>query len=202
VSVVLPAHVMDHPSEHLVQDLATAVEGRLWRYDPLRQTGSLVAVRTADGGVTLEGNVRSDTIKAVATRLARTVPGVRAVDNRLVSDSEVEIGVAVVLAMDPEVELYTDRVTVKSLLGEVYLGGQAVAPELATAERARDLAAERAAAVPGVRQVINEIRAVEGTEAGVVAAAADEPAATGGLSAAQQAIQERLAVWRERAAAR
>jgi hypothetical protein len=109
----------------------------------------------------------------------------------------------VALATDPEVGLLTDQVAVKSLLGEVYLGGVSLAPELATAEAARAKAEAVARTVPGVREVVNEIRAVEGSAAHALAAEDDEGAAVpAGGGAADQARQERLRVWRERAAAR
>jgi osmotically-inducible protein OsmY len=199
----LPEHPIDHPSEHLVQNLATAVEGTLWRYDPIRQTNSILAVSALDGVVTLSGHVRSEVMRSVAGHLARTVPGVREVLNRIVTDTALEGHVAVALATDPEVGLLTDQVAVKSLLGEVYLGGVSLAPELATAEAARAKAEAVARTVPGVREVVNEIRAVEGSAAHALAAEDDEGAAVpAGGGAADQARQERLRVWRERAAAR
>jgi len=203
MTAATPEHRVDHPSEHLVQDRAAAVEEVLWRYDPIRQTESLIGVTVAGDVATLRGNVRSDTMKGVASRLALSVPGIGRVVNGLVSDTQLEVQVAMALAMATDVSLFTDQIQTKSLLGTVYLGGVAAAPQLAAAEAARARAEQVVRALPGVHEVHNQIRALEGTAA-MTADAAAGPAdgAPAAAPAGQQAIAERLQVWRERAAAR
>ncbi|MBK7780209.1 MAG: BON domain-containing protein [Ardenticatenia bacterium] len=78
---------IEHPSEHLRQNLSTAVEGALWRYDPIRQTRTSIAVSEQDGVITLDGNIRGEMMKSVAGRIATGVTGVRRVINHLIADS-------------------------------------------------------------------------------------------------------------------
>ena len=115
---------IEHPSEHLRQNLATTVEGALWRFDPIRQTRTSIAVSESEGVVTLDGNIRGEMMKAIAARIANGVPGVRRVVNRLIADSEVERDISMRLAMDPDVNITTDKVSVRSMLGQVALGGR------------------------------------------------------------------------------
>jgi osmotically-inducible protein OsmY len=196
------ARYLDHPSTHLTQDdLATAVEAALWSHDPIRLSMSRLAVTEHDGHVTLTGNMRSDTLKTVAGQLVRRVPGVRDVTNAVVTDTEIESLAALALAMDDATRLTTDRIALKSLLGVIYLGGLVVAPELAAAERARDRASELVGAVPGVREVVNDILVAEGAGQDVDPSAADGHDEPSGPSPDEEAIKERLSVWRERAGA-
>jgi osmotically-inducible protein OsmY len=203
MSLSMPSeHLVEHASEQLRQDLASEVELALWSDDRLRSTDSLVSVGAGlSGAVTLEGHVRGDLLKALAGRLAGQVQGVSTVDNRLVADTHVENEVALRLAMDPEVRTLTDDLMVKSLLGVVQLSGVVRGPDQATAEAARHRAERLAREVPGVRDVLNVTRATVGSAAegataeDVVAA----PAAGGGEEATMAA---RLAVWKERAAAK
>jgi osmotically-inducible protein OsmY len=192
-------HMIEHPSEHLKQGLATAVEGAIWSFDPIRQTNAMLNI-TADGGVvTLAGNIRTDTMRDIAGRLARTVPGVLGVNNRFVTDTDIENQAALAMAMDPGLEVYTDRVSLKSFLGAVNLTGLISAPVMADAEAKSARAEALVRAVPGVHSVLNRIQAVEG--AGDVAAAAPEESTAGVPAEGQAAMQERLGIWRERARA-
>jgi osmotically-inducible protein OsmY len=198
---VIREHPVDHPSEQLVQGLAAEVELALWRDDRLRSTDSLVAVSaTPDGAVTLSGHVRGDILKALAGRLAAQVPAVSSVDNRLVADTDLELAVALALAMDPTVQTYTDRLTLKVLLGVVHLTGTVTAADQAGAEAARLQAERLARGVAGVRDVLNDARATVGSAPDGAEAAAG---AAGPVADASQAVmQARMAVWRERAAAK
>jgi osmotically-inducible protein OsmY len=198
-AALMAQHPIEHPAEHLTQDLATAVEGALWAYDPIRQTGSIIGVMTEGEVITLSGHVRSTMMKALAGRLARTVPGVGAVKNELLADPEIECRAAVALAMDPAVGLTTDRMNVASLLGNVYLSGYAAAPDLAQAEAAVARAEQVVREVAGVEAVFNELLPVVAAADGQAVEVEEVVAASGGIS---DAMQARLAVWRERAAAR
>lgn len=176
---------IEHPSERLQQNLATAVEGALWRFDPIRQTRTSIAVTDEGGIVTLEGNIRGEMMKAVATRIAAGVPGVQRVVNRLVADSEIERDIAMRLAMDPDVEITTDRVSVRVIMGQVALGGRVFAPSQAEADALKAKVEALAAAVSGLAGFSSEIQAIEGDEsaftvaADVVAADTSGPKASG-----------------------
>ncbi len=200
MTMAMPTAMIEHPSQRLVQNLATAVEGAIWAYDPIRQTNTILRVSTDDGVVTLAGNMRSSIMTNMAGRLAAGVPGVRRVVNALVSDTDIESRAAVAVAMDPDAGVLTDRISLFSILGTVEMDGVIAAPTLAAAEALRQRVEAIVGAVPGVHGVINQIQAVEG--AADVAAGGDEEAApAGGPSEAQLAMQERMAVWRERAKA-
>jgi osmotically-inducible protein OsmY len=194
-------HLVEHATEHLTQDLAARVEQSLWSQPRLRSTDSLFHVSaTPEGAVTLAGHVRGDMLRILAGRCAAQVPGVTGVANQLASDTQVESDVAVALAMDPAVRTYTDHVGVKSVLGVVSLSGTIAAADMAAAEAARSAAERHARAVTGVRAVINTTRAVVGGGPAATGAAA---APAGGAESAKAAtMQARLAVWRERRAAR
>lgn len=200
MTMAMPTAMIEHPSQRLIQNLATAVEGAIWAYDPIRQTNTILRVSTDDGVVTLAGNMRSSIMTNMAGRLAAGVPGVRRVVNALVSDTDIESRAAVAVAMDPDAGVLTDRISLFSILGTVEMDGVIAAPTLAAAEALRQRVEAIVGAVPGVHGVINQIQAVEG--AADVAAGGDEEAApAGGPSEAQLAMQERMAVWRERAKA-
>jgi len=199
-----------HPSGRMAQNLATRVEGALWRYNPLRSSGARVAV-TADGErVTLSGAVPSSTIKAMAAMLAAAVPGVGQVHNRLVADNELEAQAAMALAHAEPVRFVTDGISLKVIRGMVHLGGRVAAATLEDARAAVASAEAVVRAVPGVRGVVNQAQAVEtaaapqGPGAGVADTGAAGGAAAGAAAApddpALAAMAERLQVWRERAA--
>ena len=173
------ARLIDHPTEQLVQNLATAVEGALWAFDPIRQTNTLIDIAAEDGVVRLSGNVRGDMLRSMAGHIAGKVPGVVRVINELVSDTRVESDASIAVAMDPDVELTTDRISIKSFLGSVHLAGIVADPELATAEAKVARVIELVSAVPGVREVENHLHAVEGSgeDAYVVEVAEEEAGA-------------------------
>jgi osmotically-inducible protein OsmY len=195
-------HTLDHPSEHLVRGLDTVVEGALWNYGPLRAARSLVSVTAdADGSVTLSGNVVSRMMKSMAGRIASTVPGVTAVHDQLVTDSAIEEQAAGLL-YSQDYRIFTDRLDLESRLGIVYLGGVMGAPDPAVAQAALDTALEQFRGLAGVREVISRVDIVSG---GDEFAAMTQPEtavgeAEGGPERAM--MEERLRVWRERAAAR
>jgi len=193
-------HMIEHPSERLVQNLATAVEGAIWEFAPIRATNALLDVTADDGVVTVAGNVRSDTMRGVAGRLAWTVPGVRGVINRLVTDTDIENRAALAMALEPDLEVYTDRVGVQSILGTVSLGGVIAAPAMAGAEAKRSRVVALVGSIRGVRTVVNQIVAVEGAGDTVIAAD-DGSAAAAGPSDTEAKMQERMSIWRERAKA-
>ncbi len=187
---------LEHPSEHVVQGLATAVEGVLWAFEPLRTTKSRVGV-TADaaGGITLAGNVRSEMMKSIAGRLAGSVQGTTSVSNGLVSDAAIEARAAEALGA-ATIRLFTDQVDVESRLGTVYLGGRVATADQAGTRSAIEAAAGLIGALPGVHHVFNETVVV--AAAADAAATSDSGSAPDASGAADPAIQERLRAWKER----
>ncbi|HQZ70491.1 MAG: BON domain-containing protein [Anaerolineae bacterium] len=176
---------IEHPSEHLRQNLSTAVEGALWRYDPIRQTRTSIAVSEQDGVITLDGNIRGEMMKSVAGRIATGVTGVRRVINHLIADSEVEREISMSLAMDPEAEITTDKVSIRVILGQVVLGGRVFGATQAAADGLKARVEFLAAQVAGVQSLASQVLAIEGDEAAFSVAAdvvvADDsgPKATG-----------------------
>lgn len=197
MTAIHPVHAIDHPSEHTLQGLETAVEGALWSFEPLRTTKSLIDVQaSADGEVELTGNVRSDIMKAMAGRFAARVPGVTAVDNRIASDPEIESRVAAALGSG-DLALFTDTIDVESRLGTVYLGGTVTTDEKEAAETRLEHVVAAIGDIDGVHAVINRAVVVEGTAE--AAAEEAEEATDGEVDEARAAMEERLSVWRERA---
>jgi osmotically-inducible protein OsmY len=195
-------HLVIPAAEQLEQNLAARVEQALWADSRLRSSDTLVRVAAArDGAVTLEGHVRGDILRYLCGRLAAQVPGVSRVTNKLVADTDLENDVAMALALDPGVQIFTDKLVVKVILGVVQLTGVIAAADLAAAEAARAQAERVARAVPGVREVVNNARAVVGT-ATLDADAAGGAVAAGGAGADEAAMQARLAIWKERAQAK
>jgi osmotically-inducible protein OsmY len=199
---VMPYDRIEHASELLVQGLAADVELALWQDDRLRSTDTLLTVQADPAGmVTLTGSVRGDMLKDLAGRIARRVPGVSAVSNQLQADTDLENEVAMALALDPNVGVFTDQLIVKVVLGVVQLSGNVTGTDQAAAEAARAEAGRLAGGIPGVREVLNVAKAVVGSAGAGGEAPAEAEAGAGG-DAHQAEMQARLAVWRERVAAK
>jgi len=132
--------------------LRAKVEERLYRYDPLRVNFHLIRVDVQDGRVILDGVVPSTAIKRMAETLARSIPGVREVQNDLVADPEIEAELGLRLAADPELSPPQARVLVTSVQGDVTLVGWV--PNEASRQRAEQIARS----IRGVRNVVNNLR--------------------------------------------
>ncbi len=172
MTVAMPRqHWIDHPTEHVSQGLATAVEGALWRYDPIRQTNTWIEVSVDGSTVYLDGNIRSAIMKSVATRIASSVAGVEAVVNRLVADPEIERDIAMRMALDPEIEVTTDKVSVTVQAGQVVLGGRVFADSQDEADAMRERIGELAGRAEGLRSLHNAIEAIEGDESAFIVTA-------------------------------
>ena len=178
MAVALPTpHLIDHPTEHVVRGLATAVEGALWSVQPIRAAQTRTDVQVDGDVVYLDGNIRGAMLKALAGQVAAGVPGVGRVVNRLASDSDIEHEIAVQLADDASLDLTTDHITVKSLLGTVYLGGMIFADTQADADARKARAESLIAGMPGVREVVSTVSAVEGSPDSFAAPTDSAPAA-------------------------
>jgi hypothetical protein len=80
----------------------------------------------------------------------------------------------------------------------VQLSGTISGPDQATADAARLQAQKLALATPGVREVVNNLRAV--VSGGPTQSASDAPPPAVGANDSAAKMQARLAVWRERVA--
>ncbi|WP_376790368.1 BON domain-containing protein [Thermoflexus sp.] len=132
--------------------LRAKVEERLYRYDPLRVNFHLIRIEARDGRVILDGVVPSTAMKRMAETLARSIPGVREVQNDLIADPEIEAELGLRLAEDPDLSPPRARVLVTSVQGDVTLAGWV--PD----EAARQRAEEIARSIRGVRNVVNNLR--------------------------------------------
>ncbi len=182
--------VLHHPTELVeVKDpLERAVLEALWGYDPIRHFELPIEVKAQDGVVELRGYVRTRASKAVAGELARAVPGVREVHNNLISDTDLDLAVAMALANDERTAKYSPNVLVRAMLGTVHLVGHVPSVEVKAA------AEEVAHGVPGVRAVLNRLEAPPAPPAAeeVVAAPAEE-AASAEMELAAEVVAEPVA---------
>jgi osmotically-inducible protein OsmY len=131
--------------------LTTAVRDALMRFTPTRVWEHKIQVDARGGTVVLAGVTRSRAIKETAENLARGVKGVSQVENRIVSDSDVEVAVAQALAADPRTRAGFPGILVGVVFGVVYLKGQVAAAEIKRA------ATEIAGKITGVQSVSNEL---------------------------------------------
>jgi osmotically-inducible protein OsmY len=131
-------------------DLQRAVERALWKFGQIRPNlPSLNIAASEDGSVEIVGPVRSSLTKEGILQVARRVPGVTGVVDRLMSDPELEIAVAEALVADSNTKDL--RISVHSHMGSVTLVGEGVSDE---ARAAADRVAEE---VPGVQEVISRL---------------------------------------------
>ncbi len=110
-----------------------------------------IRVTVTDGVVTLAGHVSSRLRAEEAEARARAIPGVLAVENRLICDTELELEAAQALAQDPRTRSLA--LSVRAFRGVVTVSGQA--PDAETAAAATGIVA----ALPTVRGVVNRITA-------------------------------------------
>ncbi len=132
------------------EELVRAVKNALGRYTPLHIWDDSVHIDASGGKVILSGNVRSRSSKQTAEQIAAQVPGVQAVENRLIADADLELTIAQALAADPRTRSAFPGILVGVVLGAVYLKGVAPTPAIRAA-------AGQMAEVPGVRMVSNEL---------------------------------------------
>jgi osmotically-inducible protein OsmY len=127
-----------------------ALRRRLWEYEALRATRPELDLQVHQGIVRVRGRVRTQAMKEIAGYLLAREEGVNAVENELISDTEVIRDVADALALDEELAplcLVVDaRAGIATLSGEL--------PDPALEQRA----VEAAAAVPSVVSVISNLQ--------------------------------------------
>lgn len=135
------------PDSAIVAD----VDQALWADKMIREFDiKTIDVAVRDGVVVLSGYAATSESKVRAARVARRVPGVLRVENRIVTDGEVAVAVAQALASDAQTR--EQRILVHAGHGVVTLGGEI------SSDNIRAAAEEVAAGVPQVRGVINKIR--------------------------------------------
>jgi len=117
------------------RDLEARVNQALWSYSLLRESRCPIIVIARAEVVELTGTVCTEPMKRTVLRLAEAVPGVRKVQDNLVSDESLE----------------HNKVTVRSVLGAVYLKGQVESAMV------KEEVGRIASQVPGAQMVINEL---------------------------------------------
>jgi osmotically-inducible protein OsmY len=135
---------MSNSKEEPVNErLAEEVRRALWRSTPLRALNlDQLEIEARGHTVSLGGVVASPSLKYVAERVARSVPGVREVVNLLITDEQLEREIASALSSTPE--LRRRRITVNATGGVAVLYGAVASEE--EAEKYRSLALT----IPGV----------------------------------------------------
>ncbi|HLY65670.1 MAG TPA: BON domain-containing protein, partial [Chloroflexota bacterium] len=117
-------------------------------FEPIRRvTLPHIRIEAADGVVTLSGHAASDTHKSMAAELAGDVPGVEAVQNKIVSDGELQRGI--IRAFHEQPATRTVHAGFAADLGVVTLWGPAPSESFAKA------APEAVLSVPGVGCVLD-----------------------------------------------
>jgi osmotically-inducible protein OsmY/uncharacterized protein YrrD len=160
IKLAVEKAALEHlPTYQPDQELQWAVEDALWSDHRLVDevfTLYPIHVSVHDGVVTLRGNVRNAAQKRHVLKLVSGVPGVLSVNNHVVADDELEQAITQALAADPRTR--GAQIRVYSWLGNVHLDGEVPTNE------ARSAAEQVAAAMPGVRGVVNFL-SVEGVPA-------------------------------------
>lgn len=118
-----------------------------------------IKIKSNDGAVVLTGTVASDSNKSLAKETVENLPGVKSVDNQLklaadspteYSDGWITLKVKSVLMYHRNVSAIGTQVTTEN--GVVFLRGDA------TSEEQKELTAEYAQDVKGVKAVMNEMK--------------------------------------------
>ena len=188
--------------QEMNQALSEAVREALFRYEPIRGSDVSIVINSVNGAVTLSGAVRSRIMKSMAERLVRTVPNVKAVDNQLVADAELETSVALALAMNAGLRAAGGGIHVKALLGTVYLTGDIASDSVAEAEQLKGTAGELTAGMAGVAHVVNGVLARERGQAMASSSQVDDAGGPSAEVAAKLAeLRERRDNWVQRATA-
>lgn len=134
-------------------DLQAQIDDALWRYEPLRVLHAPLTAQVHGGEVTLAGVVPSRIIHRGVIEIVRRIPGIRAVHDQIVTDTDLDQAVTLALAQAPETRAWSADVQVAVRNGIVQLVG--IVPDAAASEAIARVAAN----VPGVRRVVNLLRA-------------------------------------------
>ncbi|MDQ4077667.1 MAG: BON domain-containing protein [Chloroflexota bacterium] len=132
--------------------LREAVERAIMTYDPIRTSETEIDIDVRESGdVTLNGYVRTDTMRALASQLARRVRGVRSVKNLLLSDTELEVAVSQMIELRLGSYIIPMMPIVRAIRGHVILRGPV------PSESAKEIIEEVALQVPSVVMVHNHL---------------------------------------------
>ncbi|MCG3209720.1 MAG: hypothetical protein FOGNACKC_03347 [Anaerolineae bacterium] len=123
-------------------------------FDPLHATKPQIGVEVVNGAVTLNGVVRGGGQRGMAERLAATIEGVTTVHNYLLDDPTIEGAIARALAANPQTQISTTTVRIKSYNGMVTLFGPV------SSEIKKLTAEEVTRTIPGVIKVVNRLTVI------------------------------------------
>jgi osmotically-inducible protein OsmY len=113
-------------------DLYDAVVDALWRYAPVRdELGFLKVQVDPEGNLVLSGNVRSSLVRDGVLETVYKVPGVRAIEDRMLPDHELEVFAAQTIASDSKTQIIpAGSISIRSHLGAVKINGKVDEPML------------------------------------------------------------------------
>jgi len=134
------------------EDLQARIDDALWRYEPLRVLRAPLTAQVRHGEVTLTGVVPSRIIHRGVIEIVQRIPGIQAVHDQIVTDTDLDQAVTLALAQAAETQAWSADVQVAVRNGIVQLIG--VVPDVAASEAIARVAAN----VPGVRRVVNLLR--------------------------------------------
>jgi len=134
------------PTSYLLRD---AVKRAIMSYHPIRTSETVINVDVQGQHIVLNGYVRTDVMRRVASQLARKVRGVDSVRNNLYSDTELEIMIGQAIELRLGSYIVPMMPVVRTIRGYVFLRGPV------PSENAKQIIAETAQMAPGVVQVHN-----------------------------------------------
>ncbi|NIM93594.1 MAG: BON domain-containing protein [Anaerolineales bacterium] len=136
------------------EDLQIIVQDRLRQFEPLRTLGGQLSVDILpEGKVEVAGIVQTKLIREEALALVNQTPGVTDVLSNVLTDPEIEVSVAEVLATDDRTKsIKPGMISVRSHLGSVTLLGQI------PAETDRETVVRVVGSVSGVRTIVDELQ--------------------------------------------
>ena len=130
--------------------LRDAVKSAIMSYHPIRTSETDINVDVQDKQhIILNGYVRTDVMRSVASQLAKKVRGVNSVRNNLYSDTDLEIMIGQAIELRLGSYIVPMMPGVRTIRGYVFLRGPV------PSENAKEIIAETAQRAPGVVQVHN-----------------------------------------------
>lgn len=133
-------------SDYLLRD---AVERAILSYAPIRTSETQINIDVRGSEVTLNGYVRTDSMRSVATQLARGVRSGLHIRNQLLSDTDLEIEVAQAIDLKLGSYIVPMMPIVRVIMGHCFLRGPV------PSDKAKELMAQTASKVPGIVMVEN-----------------------------------------------
>ena len=134
------------PTSYLLRD---TIKRAIMSYHPIRTSQTAIDIDVQDKNITLNGYVRTDVMRSVASRLAKNVRGVRSVRNNLYSDTDLEIMIGQTIELRLGSYIVPMMPGVRSIRGYIFLRGPV------PSEKAKEIVSETAQMTPGVVGVHN-----------------------------------------------